>query len=105
MIVVGSDTSAVNLTYLIWSVLRPRNQEVRERLMAEIENVPVDATVTELGTLKYLKGLVYEALRLYGAVSATLPRPGGVELGEYFIPEETTVSAQSYTMCQQEDIY
>lgn len=76
--------------------------------MAEIENVPVDATVTELGTLKYLKGLVYEALRLYGAVSATLPRvppPGGVELGEHFIPEETTVSAQSYTMCRQEYIF
>lgn len=29
-IVAGSGTSAVTLTYLIWSVLRPRNQEVRE---------------------------------------------------------------------------
>ncbi|EXJ86111.1 hypothetical protein A1O1_06480 [Capronia coronata CBS 617.96] len=102
LIVAGSDTTAVSLTYLIWSVLRPRHRNVKQKLLAEIESLPIDASLAEISQLKYLQAVINESLRLYGAAPGSLPRvspPGGAKLGgRYNIPEGTIVGAQAFTV-------
>lgn len=103
LIVAGSDTTAVSLTYLVWSVLRPRHRNVKQKLLAEIESVPIDASLAEISQLKYLQAVINESLRLYGAAPGSLPRvspPGGAKLGggRYDIPEGTIVGAQAFTV-------
>jgi cytochrome P450 len=101
LIVAGSDTTAVSLTYLVWAVNRPQNRETKRKLQAEIESLPLDASLVDISDLKYLRMVVDESLRLYGAAPGSLPRvcpPGGAKLGDYFIPAGTTVSTQAYTL-------
>ncbi|KAJ9665637.1 hypothetical protein H2201_004329 [Coniosporium apollinis] len=108
LIVAGSDTTAVSLTYLIWAVLRPDNNHIREKLMDEISTLPLDARGSDLTSLQYLKAVVDEALRLYGAAPGSLPRivPGaGTVLGPYHIPGGVTVSTQAFTIHRDPNIF
>ena len=108
LIVAGSDTTAVSLTYLIWMLLRPRSRKVKEKLLAEILPLSPDAPVTTLTQLEYLNAVISEGLRLYGAAPGSLPRvspTGGAWIGEYYIPEGTSVSAQAYTTHRDESVF
>lgn len=101
LIVAGSDTTAVTLTYLVWAVLDPRNTRVRQKLMMELAPLPLDLNSTEIGALPYLNGVLQESLRLYGAAPGSLPRTvpsGGVKLGNFFLPAGTTISTQAFTL-------
>ncbi|KAI7969201.1 hypothetical protein EIK77_006106 [Talaromyces pinophilus] len=101
LIIAGSDTTAVSLTYLVWAVNRPQNREIKRKLQAEIDSLPLDASLADISELKYLRMVVDESLRLYGAAPGSLPRvcpPGGAKLGDYFIPGGTTVSTQAYNL-------
>ncbi|KAF3398836.1 putative sterigmatocystin biosynthesis P450 monooxygenase, partial [Talaromyces pinophilus] len=101
LIVAGSDMTAVSLTYLVWAVNRPQNREIKRKLQAEIGCLPLDASLADISDLKYLRMVVDESLRLYGAAPGSLPRvcpPGGAKLGDYFIPGGTTVSTQAYNL-------
>lgn len=107
-IIAGSDTTAITMTYLTWALLRPGHHQVRQTLIDEVATLPEDATFSEVSTLPYLKAVVQEALRLYGAAPASLPREvpeGGAQLGDYIIPEKMTVSTQSFTMHRDPTIY
>ncbi|KAJ9604715.1 hypothetical protein H2200_010829 [Cladophialophora chaetospira] len=108
LIVAGSDTTAISLTYLVWSLLRPQHQSIKRKLLAEIADLPVNISAAELDRLKYLNAVIKESLRLYGAAPGSLPRicpPGGAQLGRYVIPEGTTVSTQAYTVHRNESIF
>ena len=108
LIVAGSDTTAISLTYLLWSLHRHQHRNIKQRLLAEIAPLPIDAPLSELSQLKYLIAVVNESLRLYGAAPGSLPRicpPGGVKVGPYFIPEGTTISVQAYTMHRDASIF
>lgn len=108
LIVAGSDTTAVTLTYLVWAVLDPRNARVREKLMMELAPLPLDLNSTEIGALPYLNGVLQEALRLYGAAPGSLPRAvpsGGVKLGAFFLPAGTTISTQAFTLHRNPEIF
>jgi cytochrome P450 len=108
MIVAGSDTTAVTLTYLIWVVCHPRYSHVRRRLMEEIEPIPIDTKVAELYELKYLRNLIREILRLYGSASGSMPRVpprGGAVIGGYEVPDWVSVSAQNYSVSKLDEIY
>ena len=108
LIVAGSDTTAVSLTYLVWSLLRPQHQHVRETLLKEISSVPAEAGMSEISSLTYLRAVVDESLRLYGAAPGSLPRTTpseGAQLGDHFIPAGTTVSIQAYTLHRDESIF
>jgi cytochrome P450 len=101
LIVAGSDTTAVTLTYLVWAVLDLRNAHVREKLMKELEPLPLDLDSTEIGALPYLHGVLQESLRLYGAAPGSLPRTvpaSGTKFGDFFLPAGTTVSTQAFTL-------
>ncbi|KAJ6107577.1 cytochrome P450 [Penicillium sp. IBT 18751x] len=100
MIVAGSDTTAVTLTYLIWAILS------RPKLHADLENelagtaLGGDFDDAALEALILLNAIIIETLRLYGAAPGALPRlvpEGGATFDEYFIPEGFTVITQSFT--------
>ncbi|KAL3462838.1 cytochrome P450 [Aspergillus heterothallicus] len=106
LIVAGSDTTAVTLTYLVYAVLRdPRLQrEVEEEVGALSEDYD-DATLEQL---PLLNAVIKETLRLYGAAPGSLPRSvpeGGATFLGYFIPEGMTVSTQSWTIHRDETIF
>ncbi|TKA71971.1 hypothetical protein B0A49_05334 [Cryomyces minteri] len=108
LIVAGSDTTAASLTYFVWAVLHPNNIHVRRRLMDEISTVPANARASDLSSLQYLRAVVDETLRLYGAAPGSLPRvvpSAGVVLSQYPIPGGVTVSTQAFTMHRDPDIF
>ncbi|KAL4933240.1 cytochrome P450, partial [Aspergillus undulatus] len=106
LIVAGSDTTAVTLTYLIWAVLdQPNLQQALEEEVGTLEDGCDDAS---LESLPLLNAVIKETLRLYGAAPGSLPRSvpaGGATLAGYFIPEGVTVSTQSWTVHRDESIY
>lgn len=99
LIVAGTDTTAVTLTYLIWAVLcRPALQQAIEQ---EVRSLPPNFKDSDVEALLLLNAVIEETLRLYGAAPGGLPRMvprGGVELGGYWMPEGTTVTTQSYSL-------
>lgn len=104
--VAATDTTAVTLSYLIYTVLsRPKLQAEIE---AEVSTLPDNFTDTDVETLPLLKATISETNRLFAAAQGAFPRiapSGGLNLEGYMIPENTTVSAQSYTMHRTEDLF
>ena len=108
LIVAGSDTTAVSLTYAVYSVLRPENESVRDTLLKEINGVKPDAPASEILALPYLKGVITESLRLFGAAPASLPRTvtaDGIRFREYYFPAGTMVSTQAFTLHRDANIF
>ena len=101
LIIAGSDTSAVTLTYLVWAILQ--RPELRRALEDEVDKLPPDFFDADVERLPLLNAVIEETLRLYGAAPSTLPRTvprGGTSLGgsRYFLPEGTVVGCQSYSL-------
>ncbi|EQB55191.1 cytochrome P450 [Colletotrichum gloeosporioides Cg-14] len=116
-IVAGSDTTASatfqkfdecqqltimkanSLTYLVW--LLCRHPEVRDILVAELRSLPSNFNYEQVKSLEYLEYVIEETLRLYPAAPAGLPRlvpSGGAELGGYYLPADTVVSTQAWSL-------
>lgn len=105
-IVGGSDTTANSMIYLIWCVCRL--PEVRRRLLAELGGLGEEYTYEQLRDLPYLNYCVDEALRLYSALPAGLPRavpPGGADLAGHFIPGGMTVTTQCFSLHRDEEAF
>ena len=112
LVVAGSGTTSVTLTYLIWAVLKHPN--VRRRLEKELATLPLDFTDVDLEALQFLNAVIEETLRLYGSAPGSLPRTvpeSGLHVQGYYIPPGFTVETQSYTihrnseLCGQPDRY
>ena len=73
LIVAGSDTTAVTLTYLVWAVLK--QPDLQTRLEDEIAHSSDELTKEELENAPILNSVIEETLRLYGAAPGALPRP------------------------------
>ncbi|KAI9170838.1 putative sterigmatocystin biosynthesis P450 monooxygenase STCB [Paramyrothecium foliicola] len=105
-ILAGTDTTAYTLTCLVWAVLsQPALQSALEEEVAGLDSNFRDS---EVETLPLLNAVIKETLRLYGPSSSSLPRivpKGGSVLGEYFIPQGTTVSTQAWTLQRNGDIW
>lgn len=106
LIVAGSDTTGITLTYLVWAVLsQPQLQQELER---EVQDLKADYDDAILESLPLLNAVIKETLRLYGAAPGSLPRSvpeGGATLAGHFIPEGVTVSTQSWTIHRDENIF
>ncbi|KAJ0418321.1 cytochrome P450 [Aspergillus carlsbadensis] len=105
-IVAGSDTTAVTMTYLLYSVLK--HEDVRKKLLAELDTLPVNYTDKDLRQLRYMDQVIHETLRLYAPVPSALPRavpPGGAQLAGYNLPGGVTVSTQAYTLHRMVDVW
>ncbi|KAM0788727.1 hypothetical protein ACM66B_002819 [Microbotryomycetes sp. NB124-2] len=106
LLIAGSDTTMVTLTYLIWIVLK--NPQVRARVAHEIATLGSEYSIAEAEALGYTQNVLQESLRLYGAGPGSLPRSvpkGGVELAGYYLPEGTVVSTQAYVMHRDPNIF
>lgn len=106
-ITAGTDTTAITLSYLIWAVCR--NEEVKGRLLKELEDLPYDdLTYRDIRDLPYLACVIEEALRRYGAAPGALPREvpveGAVLVGQH-IPGGTIVSTQAYSLHRDPSIF
>lgn len=98
LIVAGSDTTAVTLTYLVWAVLK--QPDLQTRLEDEIAHLSDELTKEELENAPILNSVIEETLRLYGAAPGALPRTvpkQGTTINGYHIPGGTVVSTQAYT--------
>lgn len=106
LIVAGSDTTGITLTYLTWCVLK--QPSLQKALEEEVNNTDAQLTDSALETLPILNAVIEETLRLYGAAPATLPRltpPGGATLAGHFIPANTIVGTQSYSLHRDPTIF
>lgn len=106
LIVAGSDTTAVTLTYLIWAVLK--DPALQRDIEAEVAGLSPDLGLDELKCATLLNSAIEEALRLYGAAPGSLPRVvprGGTTINGYTIPGGIVVSTQSYTMHRDASIF
>ena len=89
----GSDTTAISLRAMIYFLLK--HPEKKAILMREIDEMAVANNVKDIITfdqareMPYLQAVMYEAMRLYPAIGASLPRitpPEGLAIGNKFIP-------------------
>ena len=106
LIVAGSDTTGITLTYLTWCVLK--QPSLQAALEDEVNNTDAKLTDASLEKLPILNAVIEETLRLYGAAPATLPRltpPGGATLAGHFIPAGTIVGTQSYSLHRDPSIF
>ncbi|RSL61207.1 hypothetical protein CEP53_005182 [Fusarium sp. AF-6] len=106
LIVAGSDTTAVTLTYLVWAVLR--QPQLQARLELEVFGLSPDLTFDELKSAPLLNSVIEETLRLYGAAPGALPRvvpEKGLSVRGYFIPSGTVVSTQAYTLHRDSTVF
>lgn len=114
ILLAGRDTTASLLTNVWWVLAR--RPDVFERLQTEtrtLENGEV--TLESLKSLKYLRAVLNECLRLYPVVplnsreartATTLPRGGGEdEASPIFIPAGRTVVWSLYAMHRDADYY
>jgi cytochrome P450 len=106
LIVAGSDTTAVTLTYLVWAVLR--DPALQKELENEVALLSSDLGQEELKNASLLNSVIEEALRLYGAAPGALPRvvpAEGANINGHLLPKGTTVSTQAYTMHREPSIF
>ncbi|KAI8940226.1 hypothetical protein NX059_003930 [Plenodomus lindquistii] len=106
VIIAGTDTTGVTLTYLTWAVLqRPQLQAALE---AEVAGLREDFTENDLIELPLLNAVIEETLRLYGAAPSSLPRvvpKGGTNFSGHYIPQGVTVDTQAYTFHRDPKIW
>jgi cytochrome P450 len=106
LIVAGSGTTAVTLTYLVWAVLK--HPEVQARLEAEVKALPDGYKDANLETLPYLNAVIQETLRLYGAAPGPLPRVNystPLNAAGVVIPAGTTINTQAWTLHRNPTIF
>ncbi|KAI7161010.1 cytochrome P450 monooxygenase-like protein [Hortaea werneckii] len=106
LLIAGTDTTAVSLTYLVWAVLS--HPSIKNALETEVDKLPQKYKDTDLETLPILNGVIEETLRLYGAAPGMLPRavpPAGAEVGGFYLPPGTIATTQSYSLHRDPRIF
>jgi cytochrome P450 len=106
IIIAGTDTTGITLTYLTWAVLQ--RPELQKALEDEVAGLSEGFTENDLINLPLLNAVIEETLRLYGAAQSSLPRvapPGGGKLGGHYIPQGTIVCTQAYTYHRDPQIW
>jgi len=106
IIIAGTDTSGVTLTYLTWAILQ--RPELQAALEAETAELKEGFTENDLIDLPLLNATIEETLRLYGAAPSSLPRvvpQGGTKFAGHYIPQGVTVDTQAYTFHRDPQIW
>lgn len=106
IIIAGTDTTGVTLTYLVWNVLQ--RPVIQQKLEEEVAALPADFKEKDLIELPWLNGVIEETLRLYGAAPSSLPRvvpKAGTVIAGVPIPAGTTVGTQAWTLHRDPKIW
>ncbi|KAL5360573.1 cytochrome P450 [Aspergillus floccosus] len=102
----GIDTTGDGLCFLMWELSQPQNLRIQDRLYEELRNTPSD---TPLDKLPYLDAVIKEGLRCFPPIPMSFPRyvpAGGRTIDGYFLPEDTIVGCQPYTVHHlHEDVF
>ncbi|PYH75080.1 cytochrome P450 [Aspergillus vadensis CBS 113365] len=106
LIVAGSGTTAVTMTFLTWAVMA--NPEIQSRLEEEVATLSEGFTDSELEAQPYLNAVINEALRLYGAAPFGLPRivpATGFSVCGHRIPGGAIVTTQSFSLHRDGNVW
>ncbi|KAH8808644.1 cytochrome P450 monooxygenase-like protein [Xylogone sp. PMI_703] len=109
IVVAGSDTTAATLVYLFYHLAREPEQvrKLREELaplVPDITNISHQA----IQDAPHLNGAINETLRLHPPVPSGVLRvtpPEGINVGDTYIPGNTTVSTPFYPLGHLEKVY
>ncbi|CAD6447400.1 69df3757-7534-448a-94f0-a57c67f8e179 [Sclerotinia trifoliorum] len=105
-IVVGTDTTAISITYLLYNILKDPN--LQKQLEDEVETLGEDFEAKDVEQLVLLNAAIDEGMRLWGAAPGSLPRivpNGGAMLDGYQVEGGVTVSTQGWTIHRNPEIY
>lgn len=94
----GIDTTGDALCFLMWELSQPRSVRFQQRLQRELLEADPE---TPFDKLPFLDAVVMEGLRCFPAIPMSLPRyvpHGGREIAGFFLPGETIVSCQVYSV-------
>ncbi|KAK6537257.1 hypothetical protein TWF694_011450 [Orbilia ellipsospora] len=106
MLIVGSQTVALQATYTMWTL--HKHKVIREKLRKELEGIDWDTSDEKLQGLPYMTAVLKEALRLYSPGQIGLARvipQGGRQLGPYFFPAGTEVVTNTFTVHRNSEIF
>ncbi|KAF2848758.1 cytochrome P450 3A17 [Plenodomus tracheiphilus IPT5] len=106
LIVAGSDTTAITMTYLLWAVLK--YPDLQRQLEEEVAGLSEELSVGELEGAPLMNSVIEETLRLYGAAPGALPRvvpSQGLTVNGHHIPGGMEVSTQAYTNHRDPQIF
>lgn len=114
LLVAGSDTTALTLTYGVWHISNDR--DIKSKLTKALDNALSDTddklpTLVELESIPYLVACVKESFRMAMPVPGRLPRivPAGLPdpliVDGKTVPSGTTVGMSAYTMHFNEDLW
>ncbi|TKX26893.1 cytochrome P450 monooxygenase-like protein 5 [Elsinoe australis] len=101
----GSDTTAISLRAIVYSLIR--NPDCLRRLREELQERKIDgrlqfpAKFSQVSDWPYLQACISEALRLHPAVGMALPRvvpENGRTLAGVFLPEGTVVGMNAWVI-------
>lgn len=96
LILAGSETTAVSLTFCTYLLLR--NPEVLERLIKELHDnfgTESEIDVSSVNKLHYLQAIIQETMRLFPPIANGFPRqtiPGGAVIDGNFVPGNVSIS-------------
>ncbi|KAL7271636.1 hypothetical protein RUND412_005591 [Rhizina undulata] len=103
LIVAGSDTTATLIAGSLFYLTR--NPSTKEKLIAEVRSTFHSLDDIRLGktieSCHYLKACIEETLRISPSAPGVLPRvvlPGGLRIGDTFIPPGVEVGVASYSI-------
>ena len=96
-LVAGSETTATAVTWAIYLLSLPKRRHMQERLRAEIyshfpDGLPETVTYEALESLKYMRNVMMEVLRLRPPLTVTLRQAAhDTTLGGEFVPKGTYI--------------
>ena len=110
LMLAGSDTSTTALAGTIFYLTR--NARVYARIAQEVRSTfqTVDEIClgTKLGSCRYLRACLDEAMRMSPPVPSDLTRevlPGGMEVDGIFMPEGTQIASGKYSLHHNESVF
>ena len=113
-IMAGSHTTSSSLTWIVWRILRDRDNNVLERVREELDGalagLPRNAVAphARIEHLPHFNCVIKEGLRIDGSVPGSTPRyvpPGGSTINGRALPGGCIVSTQAYSCHRDEGAF
>ena len=104
LLLAGHETSAVSIAWALYEL--DRHPDVLQKLLNEIESLPLDCAPDDLIALPYLEAVVKETLRLH-AVTPNVPKQLNVpmQIGRYRLPAGAGVTIAFGAVHQRPELY
>ncbi|KAL9587473.1 MAG: hypothetical protein Q9203_003497 [Teloschistes exilis] len=110
LVIAGADTTSTTIAAMFFYLVK--SSEAYRRLTDEVRSTFKSAeeirTGSQLGSCRYLRAFIDEALRMNAPVSAEMPRQaeaGGIEIDGQFLPQGTEVAVSLYSLHHNEDFH